>query len=526
MKILLKNGLVYDGNVSKPQNLDILIEDDKIIEMNENIKGDYDKVIDCTNLIVAPGFIDAHSHNDFFYDYDNSIDYFKPFIMQGITTQITGNCGFSVFGTDEDSNFKNDIGGNLFKALNPGSFKSFVKNAENMLHVNIVPLVGHGTIRTSVNGLKNGKLSKEQITEEKKLIIEAMENGAFGGSFGFMYEPGMYSDKEELLEFAKVIAKYDGILTVHPRANSKVALGYPLISRSHLILALEEVFDIMKETKVRTEYSHLIFVGKKSWKSLNPMLKKFHEMKDLGHEIGYDMYSYPFGASVITVVLPSWYMGLSEIDKKKKFNRFKLKLIINITKKLLGIDFCDMRVAYIGDEYMHYEGKTVLEIAKEEKIKPFDMYLKLVDISKGKGQIYLDKYYNECIIKTLMNDDLSIFMTDAWYEEHGLQNTTAYQGFINFLIKGQKYDIPFEKVINKMTKKTAERFKIDKRGEIKVGNYADITIFDPNNLVINNSIPDFTPKGIKYVFINGILTLDDSNFICSKPGKVILKKVL
>ena len=146
---------------------------------------------------------------------------------------------------------------------------------------------------------------------------------------------------------------------MHPRAYSKVALGYPLLSKPHIELALDEVVDIMEKTKVRTEYSHLIFVGKSSWPSCEPMLKKFHDLNDKGCKIAYDNYSFTYGASVITVVLPPWYMALPKDERKKPFNMFKLKLMTNITKIALGIDFCDFTVAYIAPDCKQYEGKTV-----------------------------------------------------------------------------------------------------------------------------------------------------------------------
>lgn len=236
MKTLLKNGTIVDGSGGKPYVSDVLIENDKITKIAKDIDAADAEVIDCTGLTVAPGFIDAHSHNDFFYDYDDAERFYEPFIRQGITTQITGNCGFSPFGVDNNTKYKDKVGGGLFHAKNPGSFKDFVKNAEGKLYVNIVPLIGHGTTRISISGFDAKPLTKEQIDEEMKLVDEAMENGAFGGSFGFMYEPGMYSKTDELVAFAKELQKYDGILTIH-RARSRksqwvIPLSRNLISKS------------------------------------------------------------------------------------------------------------------------------------------------------------------------------------------------------------------------------------------------------------------------------------------------------
>lgn len=233
MKTLLKNGTIVDGSGGKPYVSDVLIENDKITKIAKDIDAADAEVIDCTGLTVAPGFIDAHSHNDFFYDYDDAERFYEPFIRQGITTQITGNCGFSPFGVDKNTKYKDKVGGGLFHAKNPGSFKDFVKNAEGKLYVNIVPLIGHGTTRISISGFDAKPLTKEQIDEEMKLVDEAMENGAFGGSFGFMYEPGMYSKTDELVAFAKELQKYDGILTIH-RARNRKSQWVILLSRNRI----------------------------------------------------------------------------------------------------------------------------------------------------------------------------------------------------------------------------------------------------------------------------------------------------
>ena len=141
MKTLLNGGTIYDGSGNTKIVADILIDGDTIIKIGNDLVCDDCKIIDCTGLSIAPGFIDAHSHNDFFYDYDDAEKFYEPFIKQGITTQVTGNCGFSPFGVDKDSEYKDNVGGGLFHAKNPSSFKEFVKGCEGKLYVNMVPLI-------------------------------------------------------------------------------------------------------------------------------------------------------------------------------------------------------------------------------------------------------------------------------------------------------------------------------------------------------------------------------------------------
>ena len=261
MKTLLKNGVIYDGTGSVPYAGDVLFENDTILEVGKELTTQADRVIDVHGCQVCPGLIDAHSHNDFFYDREDAEKFYKPFIEQGITTQITGNCSFSPFGVDPDTPYRDKIGGGLFDTLAPCSFAEFKSRAEGRLYVNLVPLIGQGSVRAGIAGYDSKPFTPEQIEQELAHVREAMEGGAFGGSLGFMYEPDRYARMDEILAFTKEIAKYDGIVTVHPRACSIVSADYPLLTRkSHLELALDEAIDIMKQSGVKLEYSHLICV--------------------------------------------------------------------------------------------------------------------------------------------------------------------------------------------------------------------------------------------------------------------------
>ena len=187
MKTLFQNGTIIDGTGGKPYIGDVLIEDDRILEVGGKISSEADKMVNLEGLQIGPGFIDAHSHNDFFYDREDAEKYFKPFIEQGITTQITGNCSFSPFGVDENTPYKDKIGGGLFEAVKPGSFQAFKERAEGRLYVNVVPLIGQGSVRAGISGYDPTPLTKEQIDKEISFVREALEGGAFGGSYGFMY---------------------------------------------------------------------------------------------------------------------------------------------------------------------------------------------------------------------------------------------------------------------------------------------------------------------------------------------------
>ena len=298
--------------------------------------------------------------------------------------------------------------------------------------------------------------------------------------------PDRYAKEDEIIAFAKEVAKYGGILTIHPRACSIVSADYPLLTKkSHLEMGLDEAIDIARKSGVRTEYSHLIFTGQRSWKLLDKMLRAIYKARKEGVDIAYDNYAFHYGASVITVVFPEWYAKLSAEEAKKPVNRKKLEATILMYRKVLGIDWDDMVVAYISDEHPEYEGKTIPEAAAEEGLAPLDMYLKLVELSGRAGSIYLGKYYNDTIVRRLMEDELSVFMTDAWVEEKGLQNIAAFQTFPQFFLLAKKDGIPVEKIVRKMTGATADRYGIAERGYLKAGYKADLTVLDTKALSVD-----------------------------------------
>lgn len=525
MKTLIKNGILYDGTGTAPVKGDILLENDRILAVGGPFEEEADQVLDAEGLMVCPGLIDAHSHNDFFYDRADAEKFYKPFLQQGITTQITGNCSFSPFGMDPDTPHRDKIGGGLFDAQHPGSFADFKQRAEGNLFVNLVPLIGQGSVRAGMTGFDPTPYNSDQIEKELTYVREAMEGGAFGGSLGFMYEPDRYAKEDEIIAFAKEIAKYDGILTIHPRACSAVSADYPLLTRkSHLELGLDEAVNIMKKSGCRLEYSHLIFTGARSWSLKDKMLSVFHKEHAAGSPIAFDNYAFHYGASVITVVYPEWYASLSKEEAKKPLNRLKLELTILMYRKVLGIDWDDMVVAYISDDHPEYEGRTIPEIAAAEGMSNLDMYLKLVELSNRSGSIYLGKYYNDDIVRTLMEDELSVFMTDAWVEEKGLQNIAAFQTFPQFFLLAKRYGIPYEKIVRKMTGATVDRFGIRERGYLRPGYKADITVLDVNTMRVDEKKPDSNPGGIVHVFVNGQPVLRNGSYLGGRNGEIILKK--
>lgn len=513
MKTLLKNGIIVDGSGQTAFPGSIVLEDGKILSVlrGQAPDGLEGETVDCSGLTIAPGFIDAHSHNDWYAARSNPLPYFTPFVEQGITTQVTGNCGFSPFGYKLGTQFKHLLGSGLFEVGDAAdeafhTFSGWQAEANMRSPLNLVPLQGHGSIRIGLCGYENRPLTADEMKLHDEKLEESLSAGAFGLSYGLMYEPDRYATQQELYAAARQVKQHGKTLSVHARACSAASTSYspPFGGRAHNLRALDEMLLLARETGVKLQYSHLIFVGEASWKTVEESLALIDRARADGVDVQYDLYAMTFGVSVITVVLPSWYLSLPESKKRSPAVRARLALEIGVTKRVLGFGFSDMQVAWLGEGYDALCGKRVPEIAKLWNVSELEAYLRLVDISNGKGRINMYRYYSEPIIFELMRHEPSLFMTDSWIEEKGVQNAAAYSSFPRFLqwAREKKSGLTLEQTVRKMTGAVADRFLIKERGYLREGYAADITVFDFARIAAQNDLPQ-EPEGIKYVFING-----------------------
>ena len=513
MKQLLKNAKIYDGTGAEPYSGDILVEGDRIARVAPRIDAEADRVLDLGGLSISSGFIDAHSHNDWFALKNDPLPYFRPFLLQGITTFVTGNCGVSAVGFEPDCAYMDRLGGGLFDFRNTsgryGTMEEYFAAMDRHMPCNMALLAGHCTARAAAGGNENRPLTPEEEKRMLDILEKALRQGAAGLSLGLMYEPGLYADVEELKKVAALCVKYNKPLTVHPRAESKVSMAYPqLFGRSHLLRAFDELVEIARGTNLKLQYSHAIFVGRSSFGAKAELLRMMDQLRAEGVDVMFDIYNECLGVSVITVILPAWYQGMTPEQKKSPATRMKLAALVKVSSKLLGFGFNDIQVAYIGPGFEKYEGKTVRQIAREEGESDLKTYLKLCEISDFKGRVNMGPYSTPEVIAEFEHDPHCLYMTDAWVEEHGVQNPALYDCFPKFLrdsLLGTGDTMPA--TIRRMTGATADRFMLRDRGYVKEGCYADLTVFDEAE--IKRAQPDQQkPFGVKMAFINGIQVLD------------------
>lgn len=507
MRILFKNCTIVEGSNKPSYKGYVLVKDDEIEEIRSgNIKSfENGEVIDCQNKYVSPGFIDCHSHNDWFVPCDKPQRFFEPFVRQGITTFIGGNCGYGVAGFPKNLDYRKELQNGLFKwngELLWHSCDDYFEYVKDKLCMNMALLVGHGTLRAALCGASTVNPTEEKIDSMIALMEKGMEEGAVGVSLGLQYQPSLFAGQKEIEKIARCVAKHNKILTTHARAYSLVSTNYPIIpfGRPHNIIAIDELLKISRSVDAKLQLSHQILVGRNTFKTLDKVISKIEKTYKEGVDVRFDLFSTECGVTNITAPLPEWYMKLSKSQRLQSKVLKKLRLEMAISTSLVGFGYQDIMLAwsdYPGLE--EYIGLNVVQIAEKLGLSPFKAYVEILKRSEFSARVQLNQYSNNHIISKLSKHPLSLFMTDAWVEDYGIQNPAITDGILGFISKSVKGDGPsMEETIHKMTLATAERFGLKKRGLLAKGYAADVTVFDINNIADKNS-----SQIISHVLING-----------------------
>ncbi|HCY88407.1 MAG TPA: hypothetical protein DHV36_24950, partial [Desulfobacteraceae bacterium] len=344
---------------------------------------------------------------------------------------------------------------------------------------------------------------------------------------GLQYAPGIFAGKDEVKRMAELARNKDKLLTVHLKAYSSVSATYPVVpwGKAHNLVALAEALDMARETGVRLQLSHLIFVGERTWKTFDRAMEMIHRAVSDGVDLMIDTYAYHCGASIITVLLPDWFLAKAPASYSHPVMLMKVRLLAALSFKLLGFGFEDIQIASaMHPDLDRFNGRFLSDIARERRVPQFNNYMDFVRKSNGNARVLMHRYTSRAIVDALMAHPLSLYMTDAWAEPRGLQNPAVYGCFPRFLRRARKTGLPMEEAIHKMTGASADRFGLTDRGTLSPGKAADITVFDPETIRDNTTrqITDAKPSGIHTVFINGIQTVHQGRADPNcRPGRML-----
>jgi len=533
--LVVVNGKVVDGSGKPSFNVDVGIKNGKITKLGPI--DDADDSIDAEGMVVAPGFIDMHSHSDLFLLVNPKAE---SKIRQGVTTEVIGNCGGSVApATGLACGVIEKMAGIYGVEVSWSGFGEYLDRFSEGVAVNVAALVGHGTVRQCVMDLEERSPSSGELDEMKGLVGDAMRDGAFGMSSGLVYPPGRYADTAELAELCKVVAEHGGIYASHIRGE-----------RETMIQAVKEAIKIGEEAGVSLQISHHpAKIG--AWGTSAETLGMMEETTGRGVDVMCDLHPYIAGATGLTAILPPWAQagGAPRIVERMGDPGLRARMKEDmIADKGPGPGHSGLAKRGMWDKIVipSYPedwpiGRTVADIAEERRVDPFDAYFDLVEGSGGQGGI-IGFYYNEPDIRNVLLSPRSVIGSDgsalAPYGVlgRGKNHPRSYGTFpmiFRKYVRGESrpdlvYDegeaiLTLEEAVRKMTSLPAGKLGIKDRGLIKTGYRADLVVFDPGTISDTATYldPYRYPTGIGHVIVNGVPVIKDGEHTGNLPGKAL-----
>ncbi len=528
--IIIKNGLIVTGDDSDTYQADIGIKDDKISKIGDLSKEDARGIIDASSKIVCPGFIDMHAHDEIDVLREGVV---KAKLSQGITTVVNGNCGFGFFPLNEKSKqLLLDYNSSLFDLrdiqLNWDSLKGYTEELNKRgLSFNVANLVGHGALRIAVMGFSERKASKQEIHEMIVLLKQAISEGALGLSSGLLYPPSSYADRDEILSLCEVLADNNCLYTTHMRNES-----------DKIVECIQENIDIAKETGVSVEISHINVSGEEYWGKSKEIVKVIEEARDAGININCDQYPYQAGSTFLTALLPQWTLnqGIDSLISRLKENTDSIKESIK-NDILTGIDGWDNIIKSCGwdkivinsvstEKNQIILGKSIEEIARLWQMDCFSVLFKLLVEEEGIVTVLIFSVCDEDFYRFLKSPFIMIG-TDGLNLD-GKPHPRLYGTYpriLNKFVKEEK-KLSLKAAIRKMTSLPSEKLGLKGRGQLKENYYADIVIFDYENVkdIATYSDPLRYAQGIERVLVNGHTVYCNGEFVEEKCGMVLVKE--
>jgi N-acyl-D-aspartate/D-glutamate deacylase len=494
--VVIIGGQVADGSGSPRRRADIAIKDGRIATIGTISKTDARDVIDATGLIVAPGFIDVHTHADDLAEHPRA----ENFVRMGVTTIVAGNCGGSAL----------DVGEALTRIRQIGA------------SVNFATLIGHNTVRRAVMGTEDRRPTIAELDKMKSLVWRAMTDGAVGFSTGLQYVPGTYARVPEIVELARVSANAGGVYASHMRNEG-----------TELEEAVRETIRIGEATGCRVQISHLKVDSPSRWGASAKALALIDAARARGIVVEADQYAYTAASSTLGIRFPSWALEggqeriVQRLNDPPTWNRIKTEM----QKLLAERGLSDLSFAVVASYRANpaFNGLSMKQVAlkltgSDSADAQFEA-ARQVMLDGGASMVY--HFMSDDDVDRIMkhpqvgiaSDSSVLTPGDGVPHPRGYGNNARVLGeYVR-----QRHVLTLEEAVRKMTSLPAGQFRFDRRGAIKEGYAADITIFDLAKVGDTATFeqPHEFAIGIPYVLVNGVLVVKNSEHTDARPGEVL-----
>jgi len=518
-EIVIKNGKVLDGSGNPWFYADIGITGDTITYIGKDVKGE--TTINAKDLMVAPGFIDIHSHSDLPLLIDPRG---MSKVTQGVTTEAIGNCGTSAAPMNKRlQNYRNKYARSQTAddfVYDWTDWGSYIKRVEQQgVALNIAPLTGHGTIRQNVMLDDNRAPTDTELNQMKQLLRDSLKQGAWGMSTGLIYTPSQYADTEELIELAKVLKPFDALYASHIRGEGAT-----------VIPAIKEAIEIGRKANVRVQISHFKVCGAKNWGISDQTLQLVIDARNRGIDVDFDQYPYIASSTGLAALLPPWVHegGVDKLLERIKSKEIRDRVKAEPMEEME--DWSRLMVVHARNN-PDYEGLNLQEIADKEQKTPLDAMCDLLLEENGQVMIVLFEI-DEADVRRIMSSHLGMVGSDGRAvspesipgKVHPRYYGTFTRAIGHYVREGV---LPLQHAVRRMTSAPARRLGLQDRGLIREGYKADITVFDPVNVGDKATFtdPHQYSEGIEYVFVNGVPIIEKGAFTEKYPGRVLLKSL-
>lgn len=495
--ILITNGKIIDGTGNNWYYGNIAVKNGKIIKIGRDVNLSAKKTIDAKGLIIAPGFIDVHTHLE---DDEKKDPNATNFILDGVTTCVTGNCGSS--------------------NVDIGKYLNWIDSLK--LSINVATLIGHNDVRKAVMGRANRDATPGEMKQMEDLVEKAMKDGAVGLSTGLIYIPGTYTTTPEIVALAKIAAKYDGVYATHMRDEG-----------DSVTYAINEALTIGREAKIPVEISHFKLSGQHNWGRSKETVPMIETARKEGIEVTIDQYPYTASSTSISTLIPDEVLADGQDSIKARLQRPEIrKQVINHIlarlkkRKLKHLSYAVV-ASYPADS--SYNGKSIeqINLVKGRKHKARFEAETVMDIMMNGGASAVFHGMSEEDVKFIMKYPFNMFASDASIRllGAGVPHPRGYGTNARVLAKYVREEkvISLEEAIRRMTSLPAQKFQLKDRGLLKEGMAADIVIFDEKEVqdISTFEKPHAYSKGFHFVIVNGVLTVENEKHLGIRAGRAL-----
>lgn len=520
--VLLLGGTVYDGTGGTPQRADVAITDDRVTEIGDLAGQPAGKALDVSGLAVCPGFIDIHTHSDFSLLLNRPM---RSSIAQGVTTELVGNCGVSIGLMTGEAVFAQEKrwaerGGTILDWDRLSGWLGRVENGG--LACNVATLAGHGTIRKAVLGFEDRPPSENELSRMQALLSQALEDGAVGLSTGLEYLPGGYAQIDEQAALAQVAHDAGGFYATHLRNEGDT-----------LVESVQEALTVVERTGVALQLSHHKAEGRQNWGKVHTTLPLMARARAQGLDVLTDQYPYTaFMTGLGVILFPAWANAGSADETVARLRGPANRARVAAEIEAAGWDWDALQVG-VARTRRDTQGLTLAQLGAREGKRPVDAALDLFLDEEG-WVATVHFAMSEDDVEAVLRDPHTMIGSDGVANDpasllaEDKTHPRSYGTFPRVLARyvRDREIIGLSEAVRRMTSLPAQRLGVSDRGTLRVGNRADVTVFNPD-LVQDTATfddPHRFPVGIVHVLVNGRLALEDGVQTDALSGRVLRRE--